>query len=130
MISNDPPMYRIIYHGVHICKTFLKPPQIILDCPSPTRDDSSLLLSFKTNNNGSLPYSSPSCRSSKTVNLETKEHTQQWMSMHPNDPSSDSSNYYLPSVTVSGQGATEVPSSSSYCSFDDHSDLIDVLSYY
>lgn len=144
MISEDPPIYRIIYHGDHTCKNLLKAPQIILDCPSPSRD-SSILLSFKTNNDsnnggGGLPLSSASCRSLPSVKHETKEeiitsHTQQSMTMYQNYPSSDSFNYYPPWLTEpnlgTDQGADDVHSIS-YCSFGD-SDLVnleDVFSYY
>lgn len=48
-ISENPTKYKLIYHGHHTCKSPLKTPSIIID--DSLEENSSLFLSFETNNN-------------------------------------------------------------------------------
>lgn len=48
-IEEEPPLYRTTYYGHHTCKNFLKTSQLLLES-STDRTDSSILLSFTTNN--------------------------------------------------------------------------------
>lgn len=51
MTEDEPSQFRTTYHGLHTCKSMLKPTQILLDTATAT--DKSILLSFESNNQDS-----------------------------------------------------------------------------
>nr|XP_043637060.1 probable WRKY transcription factor 70 [Erigeron canadensis] len=105
--NEEPPRYKVTYHGKHTCKNLLRSPQIILE--SPDSSNNSILLNFETNTFTENKQVNPAaCLPSATQ--ESKEGV---ASLGLKQEQVSSSDYYTPWDLMSTQ-RSQVPSESTY----------------